>query len=267
LMRCAALFLLLCGCAGTEHAPTGRDRIVSIDYCADQLVLGLVDRTRIAAVSREVTADPLFAARLASGLSRIKPDAERILALRPTLVVRSYAGGSRLEAALRRAGVRVHTLPYAESVADVRRSVLASGDALNARVAAAARIAILDRELGSPSRPSGLTALYTTPGDYTAGSVTLIDDAIRQAGLRNAEHRAGWHRLSVEQLVAAPPALIIRAFGEARAHRTDRWSGSDHQALRRALAGQREVHLPGSWVACGNWRIGHAVTAMRNAAQ
>lgn len=108
-----------------------------------------------------------------------------------------------------------------------------------------------------------MSALYTTPGDYTTGGSTLIDEAMRAGGLTNIERRTGWHRLQTESLVSNPPALVIRAFGEAAAHRTDSWSGSDHAALTHAFASARHLAIPGSWVACGNWRIGHAIAAMR----
>jgi iron complex transport system substrate-binding protein len=263
-MRWALPLLLLGGCAGPAPMPMRGERIVSLDYCADQMVLGLVGRERVAAVSHEASNDPLFAARLADGIARVRPDAEAILAQHPTLVVRSYAGGARLDAALQRAGVRVFTLPYANSIAYVRNAIMQSGDALDAQTAAALRVQQLDRDLAS-GRGHGGTALYTTPGSYTSGPGTLIDDLITLAGHSNAEQRPGWHRLDVEHLVTQPPRLIIRAFGESGAHQTDRWSSSDHRALRAAFRQSEDVNIPGSWVACGNWRIGHAVVRLRQA--
>jgi iron complex transport system substrate-binding protein len=262
---------LLAGCGGgvADPAPLRsptHDRIVSIDYCADQMVLGLAARHRIAAVSHEATADPLFAGRLAGDLPRVRPDAEAILALRPTLVVRSYAGGARLEALLTQAGVRVFTLPYAGTLAEVRAGVVASGTAMGATAAATARVRQFDRELAGGAAGTR-TALYTTPGDYTAGPGTLINEIVQRGGWRNAERRDGWHRLDAERLIVSPPALLIRAFGESTAHQTDRWSGSNHHALRSAFARSAEVAIPGSWVACGNWRAGHAVARLREVRQ
>lgn len=260
---------MLVGCGAPlpiAAAGESTDRIVSIDYCADQMVLGLVDRNRIAAVSDEIDADPLFAGRLGAGLPRARPEIESIIALRPSLVVRSYAGGPRLDAALTRAGIAIFTLPYANTLNDVRVSVRVSADALNARSAGARRLGQFDQDISAPMPGRRVTALYTTPGDYTAGGSTLIDEAMRASGLTNAEQRNGWHRLQTERLVSNPPTLVIRAFGEAAVHRTDRWSGSDHAALARAFAPARQIDIPGSWVACGNWRIGHAVAAMRASA-
>jgi iron complex transport system substrate-binding protein len=259
--------MVLAGC-GQGVEPTantltsGNERIVSIDYCADQMVLGLVERDRIVAVSNDVEADPLFAGRLAGDLPRVRPDAETIIALRPSLVVRSYAGGPRLEATLRRAGVRVFTLPYAGGMEAVRAGVIMSGRVLGAEAAAAQRLARLDSVLAA-SKPAGVRALYTTPGSYTAGPDTLVGDVIERAGFTNAEQRLGWRRLDIEGLVLSPPQIVIRAFGESRLHQTDRWSSADHSALQSAFAESRVVPIPGSWVACSNWRIGEAVATLR----
>ena len=69
------------------------------------MVLGLVERERIAAVSVDVASDPAFSLPRARGLPRVRAEVERVLALRPTLVVRSYGGGPRFAAAMEGAGV------------------------------------------------------------------------------------------------------------------------------------------------------------------
>lgn len=247
--------------AGTGPATPATDRIISLDYCADQMLLGLVDKSRIAAVSPEVSSDPLFSAPLARGLPRVRPDVERILALRPTLVVRSYGGGPRMESALRRAGIRVFTLPYADDIPAIRRAITASGDALDARRAAARRLASFDAAVASADLAQGSlpTALYVTPGDVTTGPDSLTGRLFAAAGYTSYEQRPGWHRLPVERLVVEPPDLIVRAFYDSPTHRQDRWSSSNHAALRRSLAHVPSVELPGSEIACGNWLAGDAL--------
>ena len=57
-----AATLSACHSAPAENsAKAGGHRIVSLDYCADQMLLGLVPKSRIAAVSVDVRSDPLFA--------------------------------------------------------------------------------------------------------------------------------------------------------------------------------------------------------------
>lgn len=252
--------LSLCGCARLHPVASGT-RIISIDYCADQMLLGLVARGRIAAVSVEADNDPAFAAPLARGLPRIRADAERILALRPTLVVRSYAGGPRLEAALRRAGVAVYTLPYVASPNDVVAAMTSSGRALGAERAATARVAEWRASLmRAQSLPRGYsTALYLTPGDVTSGPDSFVARLIGVAGYASYDGRSGWNRLPLETITARPPALVVRAFFDSKANRQDHWSSSSHAVLRRALAGRRSVTIPGGEVACGNWLSSRAL--------
>ena len=252
--------LSLCGCTVLQPVRHG-ERIVSIDYCADQMLLGLVARDRIAAVSVEADNDPGFAAPLAHGLPRIRADAERILALRPTLVVRSYAGGPRLAAALRRAGVAVYTLPYVASPHDVSAAMTSSGQALGAERAATARGAEWRASVAraqSLARGGG-TALYLTPGDVTSGPDSFVARLIGMAGYASYDGRPGWNRLPLEAIAARPPALVVRAFFDSKANRQDRWSSSSHAVLRRALAGRASVDIPGGEVACGNWLSGRAL--------
>lgn len=256
----------IASCAPAPPAVTGADRIVSIDYCADQMLLGLVDRDRIAAVSVDVASDPVFAGPLAAGLPRVRAELERILALRPTLVVRSYGGGPRIEAMLERAGVPVFTLPYADTVDAVRDGVLAAGEALDANAKAQDRIAALDAALVTTQRSSsGATALYMTPGDVTTGLGGLIADLFTRAGYQPYETRDGWHRLPVERMVRAKPDLVVRAFFESSGHQQDRWSSSGHDVLADQLRGVPTVTVAGASLACGNWLVGDALTAIAGA--
>lgn len=239
------------------------DRIVSIDYCADQMVLGMVGRERIAAVSRDVASDPDFSLTLADGIARVRPEAEAVLALRPTLVVRSYGGGPRFAEAMERAGVRVFTLPHAAKLADIESSLAIAGAALGAerraeRLRGEFRSALALAARARHGRPPQ-RALYMTPGDVTTGPGSLIADMLGAAGYASVEGRPGWHRLPLEQLAAAQPDLVVRAFFDSPAHRQDRWSSAGHGALAEAVRHVPQVTVSGSELACGNWRTGAAL--------
>lgn len=257
----------IASCAPVPPAAIGADRIVSIDYCADQMTLGLVDRDRIAAVSVDVASDPVFSGPRAEGLPRVRAEMERILALRPTLVVRSYGGGPRIAAMLERAGVRVFTLPYAGNIGSVREGLLAAGEALRAKDKARARVAALDAAIAA-AKPAGrrpATALYMTPGDVTTGPGGLIADLLAQAGYRPYETRSGWHRLPVERMISDKPDLVVRAFFESGAYEQDRWASSGHSVLNAHLRDVPTVTVPGANLACGNWLVGDALTAIAGA--
>ena len=251
---------LLFSCAAMTPMGTG-DRIVSIDYCADQMVLGLVDRSRIAAVSTEADSDPDFSAPLSQGMPRVRPSAEQVLALRPTMVVRSYAGGPQLESALRRAGVRVFTLPYTTALEDVDGAMTSAGVALGAQGAATSRLGAWHRSLARAREMprSEMTALYVTPGDVTTGPDSFVAALIRVAGFKNYVERSGWHRLPIEAMVTKSPDITIRGFFGVAANHQDRWSSARHSLFTRLTSEAPTIELSGSDVACGNWLAGRAL--------
>jgi iron complex transport system substrate-binding protein len=274
-VRIIALSLIACLTGGCAAAPVRQGegersapRIVSIDYCADQMVLGLVDRPRIAAVSVDVASDPAFSLPRAEGIARVRADVERVLALRPTLVVRSYGGGARFETAMRDAGVPVYTLPYSDSLASIRVGILSAGDALDARDAAGRHVAAYDASLAISAAPTGAqqpTALYITPGAVTTGPGSLIAEMMTHVGLSSYETRPGWHSLPLERMAVERPALIIRGFFESSSHQQDRWSPSGHSVARAALGQVPSVTIAGSQIACGNWLVGDALRSMAQA--
>lgn len=263
-----ALSAAVVGC-GALPAQQAGVRVVSVDYCADQAVLAMVDRHHIAAVSVDVQSDPGFAWPRAARLPQVRPEVERVLALRPTMVVRSYGGGPRFTAAMERAGVRVVTLPYANSLADVRANITTIGAALDAPDVAQAQVARFDRAMigahtarSAQRRTDGLSALYVTPGDVTTGPGSLISQVMEAAGFHNYSRQPGWHRLPVERLVVEAPDIVIRGFFDSPSYRQDRWSSAAHNVVRRTIAARPVVDIAGSDLACGNWQITDAITKL-----
>ena len=130
-MRAAALLaLLLVGCA---HAPAGHGGIVSVNPCADALLVRLAPE-RIAVISRysqdaAATSIPLAQARRYRATAGT---AEEVIALRPALVLASTFTPAATRDAYARAGLRVVYLDspttVAASVAQVREVAAAVGE-------------------------------------------------------------------------------------------------------------------------------------------
>ena len=97
------------GAVGAQRA----QRVVSLDYCADQYVLKFVDPENIVALSPDAEEPFSYLREEARGLRKIRPVAENILALSPDVVVRSYGGGSTIEHFLKRAGINVVNIGWA----------------------------------------------------------------------------------------------------------------------------------------------------------
>ena len=262
--RAAALAMLAALTACQPRAPLPALRgVASIDFCADQMLLGLLPKDRIRAVSFEADSDTSFAVPRARGLERLRPQLEDIVAARPVIVVRSYGGDARLDGQLRAMGIRVVQLGFPMSFGDARRDMLRIGDELGAKARAQALVAGFDRELATAHATAGKdTALYVTPGDVTTGPGSLVAEVMGAAGYRPYRTAPGWGSLPLEAMVRRPPDLVFRAFFDSPRYRQDHWTSSRHPVVAQATRRARQVEVPGAWLSCGNWLMGHAVTRL-----
>ena len=77
-MLALAACLFAAACEPPRVEPSAARRIVSLDYCADQFVLGLAERRRILAVSPDADADFSYMRASAEGLRTVRPRAEDV---------------------------------------------------------------------------------------------------------------------------------------------------------------------------------------------
>ena len=259
------LALAGCGTALPRPAPAPLHGVVSLDYCADQMVLGLVPRARIRAVSPEADSDAVFSVPRARGIARLRPSLEEIAALRPRIAVRMYGGTPGIDRRLTALGIIVIQLQPANSLADVPRELARVGAALDAAPQAAAysvrfTAALAEaRNAAMGTRPS---LLYVTPGDVTTGGDGFVGDLIHTAGFRSVRSAAGWGSLPIEAMVRRRPDAVLRAFFDSPRYQQDHWSSSAHPLLRHLTTGVPTATVPGSALGCGNWLSGDALAAL-----
>lgn len=263
----AALALGACGQAPAPPVPDRPLRVVSLDYCADQYVLELMPRERIAAVSPDAAKPFSYKRRAAAGLRQVSPRAEDVLLLRPDLIVRSYGGGPEAARFFADAGIPVLQIGWAEDLAGVRARLIEVADGLGESARGRALAARFDARLAAigPAEARPRAALYMTPGGVTTGPGTLIDAMFRAAGLANFEAAPGWRALPLERLAYRRPELVAHAsFGQGTTH-IDAWSAARHPIARAQLAERPVVALDGAWTACGGWFLLDAVEALGRA--
>ncbi len=253
-------------------APSARakepQRIVSAFLCTDEYVFRLVPRNRIAALSY-LAADthPVVStiAQQARGIFGVRASAEEVLALHPDLVV-TYAGTNvRQTQLLRAAGVQVLEIPWAQSLADVRRITLMLGRQLHAESQAEAMLHEMDAQLGAAqfgaAHPPVRTLIYEPNGYATGGGVT--DEILSAAGLQNIGTgprltRAG--TLPVESVLTMTPKLLVLN-GEHEAQPAKADLVLKHPALRALHRNTMIARTSLVPLLCpGPWSVGIAAT-------
>ncbi|UNK81273.1 ABC transporter substrate-binding protein [Sphingopyxis granuli] len=239
--------------------PAASQRVVSLNLCADQLLIALADRDRIAGLTRNATDPGMSAAAAAArGLPLIRNTAEQILVAAPDLVVGMPASGSAAVAALPHGSFRTLDLPTANSFDVIRRTIRLTATALGHPARGEALIARMERDLAGVPRPGrGRVAAYYQRRGYMTGTGTLIDEMMGRVGLVNLAAKLGkppLSQLSLEEMVAAnPDFLIVESASDTI---TDQGSEMLHHP---ALRGIPRLSVPEAWTVCGGPAYGPAV--------
>ena len=253
-------------CASLCAPALAANRVVSLDYCADQYVLKFVPRANIVALSPDATRPFSFMRAEAAGLPSVKPIAEDLLLTRPDTVVRSYGGGAGINQFLTRFDIDVVDIGYAMNLADIQHTILETSAALGQAQKGKTVVRDMAAQLAriAAKRPSNnnLKALYMTPTGYTAGPGTIIDELMLTAGLANFHAQPGWHPLPLERLIYAAPEVTVQALFDTVTNYASAWSAMSHPVAERARTIAIAVPIQGAWTSCGGWFVTKAVAAM-----
>jgi len=204
------------------------ERIVSINTVADALLLELVERERIAAVTDYMAKTHTDAWRFA-GVPFVEDSQqlERIVAFAPDLVLTNPYAPEPFVARLRESGLAVFDLGAMSGIGATRQQALVLGALLDERERAERLVARIDRELGALDAavdepvPGMYLAVF---GDSVLGGTagTNYADVLRYGGVRDLAAEAGftaWPDYEPEQLLALDPPLIVTSDGMADAIR------------------------------------------------
>jgi len=238
-------------------------RIVSLDYCADQFVLQLAPSDQILAVSPDAGKYFSYMRARAQGVPTVKSTAEDVLALNPTIIVRSYGGGPDARRFFERAGIKVVQLGFPAAIDEVRDNLLHVAEQLNAGDEGKKLVADLDTRLAALSDTNTPpNAMYMTPGGVTTGPGSLVHELMHTAGLKNYQTKPGWHSIPLERMVQQQPDMIAAAsFGDVATH-VDPWTLARHPVANRIINNLPAVELEGAWTSCGGWFLMDAIEAL-----
>jgi iron complex transport system substrate-binding protein len=247
-----------------EPAP----RVMSLDSCADQYVLALAPRDSIVGLSHRAIARDSYMRRQAAGLPLRRATFESLVAAKPEVVVRLWGGDARLSKALATKGVTTVALDDAADFDGVRANVRKVAAALDRKAEGEAVIARMDAQLTrSAGAGKGRSALYLTPGGFTAGSSTLIDAMLKAAGYSNSNTAPYFAPVSLEQMVMKPPAAVVLGLFDMARAGSDRWGPGRHAAVQRVVKSRAVASLPASVVGCPGWFAADGVEALAKAAR
>lgn len=251
---------LLVGAAGTLWATTAAraptpaaapQRIVSINLCADQLILALADRHQIAGLTRNANDGAMSAeAAAARGLPILSNSAEQILAIDPDLIVGMPATGSPALAALPDQGYRLVDVNTANTASEIHVAIQQTAAAVGHPARGAAMIEQMKRELAALPHPGrGRIAAYYQRRGFMTGTGTLIDEMMGRIGLVNLAEKLGkppLSQISLEEMVAAQPDFLI--VESATDVVTDQGSEMLHHPALNAIP---RISVPEAWTVCG----------------
>lgn len=248
--------------AAPAKVPGTPQRIVSINLCADQLVLALADREQIAGLTKNATdAEMSGEATKARGIPLLSNSAEQILAIEPDLIVGMPASRSAALAALPKQNYPLLDLATANTLEDIYASIRETAKAIGHPERGTALIARMQSELeGLPKPGKGRVAAYYQRRGYMTGTGTLIDELMARVGLANLAEKLGkppLSQLSLEEMVAAEPDFLI--VESATDVVTDQGSEMLHHPAIRDIP---RISIPQAWTVCGSPAYAQAARSM-----
>ncbi len=261
----------------TPAAPTGRPapgsvptRVLSVNITSDEILLDLAPDLLVGlsylATDPQASNVVLRAQRIPV---RLKGDVERILSLQPDLLV---IGGHQADIVrqVEALGIRTVRIQGFESLDWIRELIRTLGAAVGRPQRAEELVAEMDGRLAAVARrvagrPRPRVLSYSA-GGFVAGRRTITDDVIQAAGGENLAGLlgiTGWKKLSLEQVVAGDPEVIVM-------RQTERWDPGFAQALRdhpafrhsRAVATGQVYLLPGRLLVTSSHHIAETVEAL-----
>lgn len=223
------LFLILAPIAGAACAQPGDRtipaRIVTIAPNADEIICSLGACDSIVAVSEFTVHPPELASRPRIG-GLFNPNVERIVALRPDLIV-LRGHNEEIERLCRQRGIRLF-LDQTDSLADITKNVRALGELLGREDRAVELIAEFEQRLDAVRRrtqgrdkPRVFLTVARNPDELanilTAGKGSFLDETITLAGGTNVFSHVDmmYPQISPEEIIARRPDVIIELMPEA----------------------------------------------------
>jgi len=254
----ALIFLgITCGSLKAETRPSAKhipQRVISIDYCADQYLLKLGTSSQILGVSPKSMASFSFMQEKAKNFNKVRPTTEELLALRPDLIIRSFGGGVGVNKFLKHHKIPTLQIGRLDSFEDITQTIVKISKVLGNDELGIALVHELKRRLLSITRTEEKsTALYVAAGGVTTGEGTLVHDIMVKGNLLNIVDTQGWRDIPLEQLVSLRPNIIVHSYLDDLNKNSGKWGAIHHPVTKRFLLSHNAIAIPPALVSCGAW--------------
>lgn len=261
------VLLALAALALPAHATAAKpQRILSMNQCSDLLLLQLVPKHRIAAVTylARAGADALFPGA-ERGIAVNYGTPEDIIRYRPDLILAGEFSTPVTRRLAREVGAPIVEVKGASTFDDIRAAVRQVGAAVGEPARAEALVRRMDAQLADlAAKPRrAVRVVAWDGGDSVPGRDTLPNRIIEAAGAVNIAAGPGrtYTTYDVERLLVAAPEALISG-GDARPLRQQ--DEARHRVLRRVYAGRRITYADVTWT-CGLPQSVDSAVALRRA--
>jgi iron complex transport system substrate-binding protein len=241
-------------------------RIVSLNKCTDQLLVSLVDPSRIASVSPIAADDFSFRPERLKNLAANSGRGESILLSNADLVLAGSFESHVRRQMLERQGFEVVTIDPWTHLADGREQIRMLSRRLEAESAGERLVAeinaALDRSHNIAAAPRTVLVLHRR--GYTSGDESILAELLRHMGLRPYAEDLGLPHggvVSLETLVANPPDYLL--LSESNRDSMDEGSALLwHPALLAAVPPERRLYVPARLTICEGPATPFAIDAL-----
>jgi len=242
---------------GSKNITDFNQRIVSTNLCIDSLVIALVGRKGVVAVS-SVAGDSRYSliAKEVAGIKKVNFNAEQVYSLKPTIVLASNFSSPKTRHAMSKLGLRVILVDYARSIDDIAKNLVHLGYLLNASGKAKDLIETLRNIEFSADKSQGLMAIQYSENRYVNGQNSLIRDVFQRSGFgeKNSLIQAqGGRFLPSEFVIKAKPDLLL--LDENKNQQIHFQNPNYHSSLYKTLGSTMVTHIKQKYWSCGTPKI------------
>jgi iron complex transport system substrate-binding protein len=252
---------------GSTASSANLPRLVSMNVCADQLLLTLADPEQILGLSRFARDGWQSQAGDISRYPVLSGGAEDVLLINPDIVVASAFDKRATRELLKAKGLRLAELAVPRTLDEARQQIREAGDITGHPERAAVEIARLDAALARARRTVSERHYRVLPlsrRGWVAGSDSFVGSLLGEIGLRSAAGDLGFNFggfASLEAIVNLRPDFIVVSQAGDTA-RDDGQAFLLHPALERFYPPEKRIVIPERMTECGGVLLADALDAL-----